>query len=109
MEAEGVSLLHCRVKEGRVDLSDLMQRLAEMSVTSLMVEGGASVVGSLIRERLVNKFYVFKAPKILGGDDGFPMAAGPGPETMDQCLGLKDIKVRRFGEDVLVVGYPDYR
>jgi diaminohydroxyphosphoribosylaminopyrimidine deaminase/5-amino-6-(5-phosphoribosylamino)uracil reductase len=37
------------------------------------------------------------------------MAAGPGPEKMDQCLDLKDIQVKRFGEDILIVGYPDYK
>jgi diaminohydroxyphosphoribosylaminopyrimidine deaminase/5-amino-6-(5-phosphoribosylamino)uracil reductase len=83
--------------------------LGDMSVTSLLVEGGASLVGSLIREKLVDKFYIFKAPKILGGGDGVPMAAGPGPQTMDRSLMLKGIRIRRFGEDILIEGYPDYK
>ena len=55
-----------------------------------------------------DKFYIFTAPKILGGDDGIPMASGPGPQMMDGSLKLKDIKVKRFGDDVLIRGYPDY-
>ena len=64
--------------------------------------------GSFIRERLVDKFYIFKAPTIFGGDDGMPMAAGQGPKRMDQCLGLRDIRTRRYGDDILFIAYPDY-
>jgi len=62
----------------------------------------------MLREKLVDKYYIFEAPKILGGGDGIPMVAGNGPEKMDQSLGLKNVQIRRFGEDILVAGYPDY-
>lgn len=105
---EGVSILACPMKAGTIDLMALMGILGRMSVTSLLVEGGSSIIGSMLRERLVDKFYIFKAPKILGGGDGIPMAAGPGAKRMDECLTLKDIHVRRFGDDMLIVGYPEY-
>lgn len=108
-QKKDISMLVCPVKDGRIELRALMELLAGMSVTSLLVEGGASVIGSMLRERLIDKFCIFKANKIFGGDNGFPMAAGPGPEKMDQCLNLKDIQVKRFGEDILIVGYPDYK
>jgi diaminohydroxyphosphoribosylaminopyrimidine deaminase/5-amino-6-(5-phosphoribosylamino)uracil reductase len=85
-----------------------MDILAEKSVTSILLEGGSSVTGSMLRQRLIDKYYIFEAPKILGGGDGIPMVAGAGPKKMDQSLILKDIQVRRFGEDILVIGYPDY-
>jgi diaminohydroxyphosphoribosylaminopyrimidine deaminase/5-amino-6-(5-phosphoribosylamino)uracil reductase len=75
---------------------------------SLLVEGGASITGSMLRERLIDKFYIFKAPKLLGGDDGIPMIAGSGAKKMDECLTLKEIKIRRFGDDILIRGYPAY-
>jgi len=104
----GVSLLPCPLEAGRIDLKALMKRLGEMSIMSLLLEGGAEIVGSMMRERLIDKFYVFKAPKFLGGDDGVPMAAGPGPKEMDAALMLKRIQVRRFGDDTLIAGYPSY-
>jgi diaminohydroxyphosphoribosylaminopyrimidine deaminase/5-amino-6-(5-phosphoribosylamino)uracil reductase len=104
----GISTLVCPKKEGKIDLTALMDRLGAMSVTSILLEGGAGLMGAMIRERLVDKFFFFKAPKILGGDDGIPMAAGPGPKRMDASLCLKDVETRRLGEDLLVVGYPDY-
>ena len=105
---KGVLILSCPTRDGRIDLPALMDILAEKSVTSILVEGGSSLTGSMLRERLIDKYYVFEAPKILGGDDGIPMVAGEGPKQMDQCLVLKNVQVRRFGEDILVVGSPDY-
>lgn len=104
----GVRPLVCPTKEGRIDLVALLDILGEQSITSLLVEGGAGILGSLIREKLVDKFLIFKAPKILGGDDGVPLAAGPGPKTMDRCIELENVEIRRFGSDVLITGYPDW-
>jgi len=36
------------------------------------------------------------------------MAAGPGPKKMDDSMALKEIRVRRFGDDTLIRGYPSY-
>jgi diaminohydroxyphosphoribosylaminopyrimidine deaminase/5-amino-6-(5-phosphoribosylamino)uracil reductase len=108
IERDGISIIKCPLKGGRVDLNTLMIELGKRSVTSLMVEGGSSVMGSMIRERLIDKFYIFKAPRIFGGDDGFPMARGVGPGMMDESLAMRDIRIRRFGDDILVTGYADY-
>jgi len=107
-ERDGVSIVRCPIKDGRVDLKSLMIELGRRSVASLMVEGGSSVMGSMIREMLIDKFYIFKAPRIFGGDDGFPMARGAGPVMMDKSLMMKDIRTRRFGGDILITGYADY-
>jgi diaminohydroxyphosphoribosylaminopyrimidine deaminase/5-amino-6-(5-phosphoribosylamino)uracil reductase len=106
LEKKGVSLLNCPTKAGKIDLDALMGILGRLEVVSLLVEGGASITGSMLRERLVDKLYIFIAPKILGGEDGVPMAAGPGSKRMEECLRLKNIQMRRFGDDILLVGYP---
>jgi diaminohydroxyphosphoribosylaminopyrimidine deaminase / 5-amino-6-(5-phosphoribosylamino)uracil reductase len=108
LEREGVSFLMCPKKEGRIDLRALMNMLGKKSITSVLLEGGATLMGAMIREKLVDKFCIFKAPKILGGSDGRPMVLGPGPTRMDQSVPLKDVQVRRFGEDLLITGYPEY-
>jgi diaminohydroxyphosphoribosylaminopyrimidine deaminase/5-amino-6-(5-phosphoribosylamino)uracil reductase len=108
IEERGVTTLVCPLREGRIDLKALLEMLGKKAYTSLLVEGGSTLLGSLIREKLVDKFYVFKAPKIFGGNDGIPMATGPGPKTMDACLKLRNVKVRRFDDDILIRGYPVY-
>lgn len=107
-QEDRVSILACSIRDGRIDLNALMDTLGEMSITSVLVEGGAGIIGTMLRERLADKFYVFRSPKILGGNDGIPMAAGPGAGKMDRCITLNDIQIKRFGEDILTVGYPEY-
>ncbi len=106
---KGVLILACPTRDNRIDLTALMGVLADKSVCSILLEGGASVMGSMIRERLIDKFYIFKGARILGGNDGVPMAKGEGPSEMDRCVVLKDVRFRRFGDDFLTVGYPEYK
>ncbi|MBW2135938.1 MAG: bifunctional diaminohydroxyphosphoribosylaminopyrimidine deaminase/5-amino-6-(5-phosphoribosylamino)uracil reductase RibD [Deltaproteobacteria bacterium] len=107
-ERKNVATICCPTKGGHIDLNGLMEILGKQGITSIMVEGGATLMGALIREELVDKFYIFKAPILLGGGDGTPMARGTGAKRIDQCLKLREIGVRRFGDDVLITGYPEY-
>jgi len=106
IEGRGARVLKCQMRDGRIDLADLLDKLAEMSICSVLVEGGATLFGSIIRERLVDKFYIFLAPKILGGDNGVPFTRGPGCDRINDCLSLKPLMVRRFGEDIMIEAYP---
>jgi diaminohydroxyphosphoribosylaminopyrimidine deaminase / 5-amino-6-(5-phosphoribosylamino)uracil reductase len=105
---KGVKTLACPTIKDKIDLRTLMEKLGEMSITSVLVEGGSMILGAMLRAKLIDKFYIFIAPKILGGGDGIPMVAGCGPKTMEESLKLRNIKVRRFGDDVLISGYPNY-
>jgi diaminohydroxyphosphoribosylaminopyrimidine deaminase/5-amino-6-(5-phosphoribosylamino)uracil reductase len=104
----GVSLLPCPKKEGRIDLTALVDNLGTRSIISVLLEGGSTLMGSMIRERLIDKFYIFVAPKILGGGDGIPMAEGSGVKNIEHALRLNLSELRRFDNDVLFVGYPAY-
>lgn len=107
-EKSGSTVVVCPVDQGRIDLTALMDILAAREITSILVEGGSSIIGSVLRKALVDKYYIFMAPKILGGGNGIPMAAGIGPKSMDGCIGLRDMQVRRFDDDIMIVGYPYY-
>ncbi len=89
---------------GRIDLAELMPILGEMGICSLLIEGGSRVAASALSAKIVDKICFFYAPKILGGD-GIPICNGPGPSLMKDAIGVSDIDIRRFGEDILVEGY----
>jgi len=103
----GARVVEAPLKEGRIDLDKLMDRLASDGITSLLIEGGAAVGASALKAGIVDKVFFFYAPKILGGDDGVPICRGAGPEWMRECVPVRDIEVRRFGDDVLIEGYID--
>lgn len=107
VEAAGAEVLPLPCREGRVDLAALLQALGARGIASVLVEGGSRVSGAVLRAGLADKLYLFYAPKLLGGDDGFPICRGPGPERMQDCLTVGRIRVRRFGEDIMVEGYPE--
>ena len=105
LESRGVKVMEIDLKEGRLDLGQLMIKLGQMSVMSLLIEGGGKVASSALKEGIVNKVCYFMAPKILGGSDGFPVFDGTGPEKINQAFVLTKVDVKRFDEDILVQGY----
>lgn len=105
VEAAGAEVLPLPCRDDRVDLARLMQTLGHRGIASVLVEGGSRVSGSVLRDGLADKLYLFYAPKLMGGDDGIPICRGPGPERMQDCLKVDRISVHRFGEDVMVEGY----
>ena len=105
---EGVQVLTAPVKDNRIDLGALMPMLGCMQITSVLIEGGGAVIGSALRDRVVDKVLVFFAPKIFGGDDGVPICRGSGPELMKDSIPVRDVEVHRFGDDVMIAGYIDH-
>ena len=105
IEALGAKVIQSPVKDGMIDLDQLMDRLGDIGITSLLIEGGSSVIASALKAGIVDKVIFFYAPKILGGDDGMSICKGSGPALMNGCMPVKDINVRRFGDDVMIEGY----
>lgn len=105
IEALGAKVIQSPVRDGMIDLDQLMDRLGDLGITSLLIEGGSSVIASALKAGIVDKVIFFYAPKILGGGDGIPICKGPGPALMNGCIPVKDINVRRFGDDVMIEGY----
>ena len=92
-------------ESGRVALPALLAELGARQVQSLLVEGGAETLGACFDQRLVNRFYFFYAPKILGGEKAPGMVGGHGIVHLGEAHIAKDLRVRRVGGDLLVTGY----
>jgi len=89
-----------------VDLADLLSMLGKRQVTSILVEGGSRLFGSLFDCGLVDKVLAFVSPIIIGGgEEAMSAVGGHGAHAMAEALRLKRVKVNGFGEDVLVSGY----
>jgi diaminohydroxyphosphoribosylaminopyrimidine deaminase/5-amino-6-(5-phosphoribosylamino)uracil reductase len=105
LENAGARVLDVPLKAGRIDLPALMEQLGSMDITSLLIEGGGTVLGSAFATGIVDKICFFYAPKILGGDDGVPICRGVGPESMGESIPIHDLSVLRFDADVMLQGY----
>ena len=64
----GVKVLHVPFDpDGLLDLKDLLSQLREMKIESLMVEGGAQIITSFLKHRLVDQLVLTMAPVYIGG------------------------------------------
>ena len=91
---------------GRPAIDAVLRELARHGMTSVLVEGGAELLGSFLDAKMADRVHVFIAPKIVGGLQSKSAVAGRGTERMSDALNLKPnaLKVRRFDEDVLIEG-----
>ncbi len=89
----------------RVDLKELLAALGKRGVSSVLVEGGSEVYTSFFSQGLVDKFYFFIAPKIMGGINQ-PVFCGAGIRSMDSVANLKVANVEVIGCDVMLEAYP---
>ena len=100
-----VKVLIIRDRDKRVNLKELLKRLGDLEITSLLIEGGGKVNASFLENGLVDKVLFFIAPKIIGGEGALTPVEGEGIERIKHAIKLKDISIKRFEEDVLVEGY----
>jgi diaminohydroxyphosphoribosylaminopyrimidine deaminase/5-amino-6-(5-phosphoribosylamino)uracil reductase len=101
----GAELLELPSRDGMLDLKVLLQALAEKEITSVLVEGGGILLGSLFDAGLVDKVVAFLAPIIIGGEEAKPSVAGQGVDRLTDALKLDRVKIERVGEDIMVTGY----
>lgn len=94
----GVSILDCaRTPDDRVDLEDMLAKIARADIISILCEGGPSLGAALLAAHRVNRVDWLVAPLLLGGADAVPVI---GSATRDVPLRLET--VRRLGDDVLI-------
>lgn len=100
---ENVRIVIVKDKNDRVDLRDLLKKLKEFNISSILLEGGGSLNASMLKENLVDKFYFFIAPKIIGAD-GISAIGRMGIEKIDEVLNLNDVEVSKISTDILIKG-----
>ncbi len=86
--------------ELRGDLGDVLDELGRRGVLQAMVEGGATVAGEFHRAGLVDRYVLYLAPALFGGDDARPLFAGAGAPTMSDLWRGRIVSVERLGDDV---------
>jgi|MudIll2142460700_1097286.scaffolds.fasta_scaffold22357_3 diaminohydroxyphosphoribosylaminopyrimidine deaminase/5-amino-6-(5-phosphoribosylamino)uracil reductase len=105
LEREGVQALVVPASPRRVSLAHLMDALGKMGFLSVMIEGGAEINASALQEGVVDKLLLFLAPVLIGGKSTPTAVGGEGIETLRQATRVRDVRVERFGEDILIQGY----
>jgi len=108
-EKRGITVLVCPAKNGRVNLKWLFKELAQKGMINILVEGGAAVIGSALKEKLVDKMHIYVAPKILGDQDAQSCVKGLAISRVERAIRLSNVRTTPIGEDVFLEGHVRYR
>lgn len=105
LEKLGVEVLTVKSKNSKVDLQDLMSKLGELKIDSILLEGGATLNFSALDEGIVDKVQVYISPQIIGGETSKTPVGGSGISLLKDSYKIKKLTSRTIGEDILMEGY----
>jgi diaminohydroxyphosphoribosylaminopyrimidine deaminase/5-amino-6-(5-phosphoribosylamino)uracil reductase len=103
--AAGAQVWALPIAAGRVSLPTLFRRLGALGLLHVVCEGGGELAAALIRARLVDEFWFFVAPRILGGKTAIGAVGGPG-WPLPSAPELVFTERRRVGRDLLIMARP---
>jgi len=99
---KGAGVIMVKRKGNLVDLNDLMKKLYELNIYRVLVEGGATLGGSLFKENLIDEIIIFVAPKLIGNGKG--VLEGYGVSRIRYARHLKDVIIKRIDGDIMIEG-----
>ena len=97
-------ILTLKEKSGKIDLRALLSQLAKRGFLRVLIEGGGEVIGEAFSEKLVQEIYFFIAPKVIGGKEAPSSVAGKGSAHLKEAFKIRQIKIERVGDDLLIHG-----
>ena len=100
LEEAGCQIMTVPMHEGTTDLFEIMKRLGEMKVDSLLLEGGAGLAYSAMAQGLVNRVVAYVAPKVFGGSTAKTPVGGHGVESPSQAFEMRLANLRDIGDDL---------
>lgn len=101
----GAELVELPAEDGFVDLGELLRVLGRREITSVLVEGGGTLLGSFFDHRLVDKVVAFVSPVVIGGAEAVTAVGGRGVEKMADAIRLESVTTQTCDDDVIVSGY----
>lgn len=103
LESGGVEVVTLDGRDGRTDMRALLGVLAGRSYQSLMIEAGSMVNWAALEAGVVDRVYLYYAPKILGGLQSLPVAGGQGRSRRKDAIQLRDVKIHPIPPDEFAV------
>jgi diaminohydroxyphosphoribosylaminopyrimidine deaminase/5-amino-6-(5-phosphoribosylamino)uracil reductase len=102
----GVGVMILPSKRDRVDLQEVMSALGEKEISNILVEGGGTLNYSLLAENIIDKFYIFIAPLLIGGEKAPTLLEGTGVGALEEAWAVENIEMKQLDNDLLIIGYP---
>jgi len=104
LEAAGALVLEVAGRDGRISLDRALRELGRRGISSVLVEGGSEVLGSLLDGRIGDRIVLFVAGRVLGGRQALPVFGGRGAARLRDAPQLREVRVRPIGRDLRIDG-----
>src|SRR5699024_12222345 len=104
LNREHVSVV--RFEENYLSITDVLAYLGEREIMSMLVEGGAAVQSSFIKEAAFQELLVYMSPKIIGGKDAYPIIDGSGIEKIQSANEMVYTNIESFGPEIKITAKP---
>lgn len=101
----GINIITTSIKNNKVNLSELLQKIGEKNIDSILIEGGSELNFSALEEGIVDKVRFYIAPKILGGNNSKSSIGGQGFSKLSDCVNLNEISYKNINDDFIIEGY----
>lgn len=102
----GAEFIYVPLVDGMLDLHRMLEELYKLNITDLLVEGGGEINASFLRLGLIQKYFVYVAPKLLGGRHSITPFTGADVETIDAAVLLDFAEFDKIGDDLRITAYP---
>jgi diaminohydroxyphosphoribosylaminopyrimidine deaminase/5-amino-6-(5-phosphoribosylamino)uracil reductase len=96
----GAKVHPCLELSGPLDA--VLDELGGKGILQVLVEGGASVAGAFHRAELVDRYVLYVAPVLFGGDDARSLLTGSGAPTIDEAWRGEVVSVTQVGADLRI-------
>jgi len=100
----GVELCGLELIEELFDLRDVLSEIYRRKLYSVLLETGSGVAESFLKAGLVDKCLFFFGPLLIGGSKS--TLSGLGIESIDKAITIKDFNLKKFGNTIMLSGYP---
>lgn len=101
LRSRGVQIICVKEnKDGTLNLNDMLKKLSDNNIASVLVEGGRNIYNSFVRQNLFDEILLFICPKLLGS--GISVVDNIGVTSIRKALKLKIRSAEKIGDDILV-------
>lgn len=105
LKEKGVEILIANSKDNLVDLEDMIIKLGELNIDSILIEGGSKLNFEVINANIVDKIQVYIAPILIGGEDSKTPIGGNGILHLNDAFKLSKMDYKNIGSDIFIEGY----
>lgn len=105
LEKLGARILTTDSADGKVNLPMAMEKLAELGIDGILLEGGATLAGAALAAGLIDKVLFYAAPLLIGGSGAPSPLGGVGAASLQTAWHLRDLEVTKSGDDLAMTAY----